>query len=149
MKYPHIPFILVFIFSCLPLLTGNWAVSVIPGWHTTIFSTPPPYVVLVWPWLLLVIILYRLFHRRQVVLPLRLYILHLLLAIALLIPVQYPQLLIPSTIWLPESAMSDALWLFMGPNLIGLAFALVQVAFVVYAFKTITRLPARNNDLSA
>ncbi len=80
---------------------------------------------------------------------LRLYILHLLLTIALLIPVQYPQLLISSTIWLPESAMKDALWLFMGPNLIGLAFALVQVAFVVYAFKTITNMPAKNSDLSA
>lgn len=138
MKRPYIP---LFAFLILLLLTipfsFDFATSVIPGWHTTIF---PPYfiwgliVVIV---LLLVTIGYWLLSKRTYKISWTLFAIHFALTIPTIIYLKFPSILLDMQLTDQEKWIRA---IEFRMRLIAVAWSLFivgQILFLIYFFRTI------------
>lgn len=142
MTRPYIPFIA---FLALLLLTipfsFDFATSVVPGWHTTIY---PPY--FIWTLILIVVLLfviigYWLISKRVDKTNWYLFFIHLLLTIPTIIYIMFPAILLDF-----EQGSQDELTknLLLRIRLIPWAqglFAIGQILFIMYFIRVIRKKP--------
>lgn len=141
MKYftkPYIPFLAFLLLLLLPIpFSFDFATSVVPGWHTTIY---PPY--LVWTLivaiaLLLAAIGYWVLSKRQDKINRTLYAIHVALTLTTVVYLKFPTILLDANIS-DQNELLKALEARM--KLIPIAwiiFAVGQVLFLVYFIRRI------------
>ena len=138
MKRPYIPFLtfLVLLLLTIPF-SLNFAASVVPGWHTTIF---PPY--FIWGLILIIVLLfvtigYWLLSKRVDKINWTLFALHFILTIPTVVFLKFPSIFLnlPLT---DQEEIIKAIYLRM--KLIPFAWTLFiigQVLFIIYFVRTI------------
>jgi hypothetical protein len=138
MTRPYIPFIA---FLILLVLTIPWsfdfATSVVPGWHTTIF---PPY--FIWGFFIMVVLLlatigYWLISKRTDKTNWTLFAIHFLLTIPTVIYLKFPSILLDVQLT-DQNELIEAFEFRM--RLIPVAWALFiagQIMFLIYYIRTI------------
>jgi hypothetical protein len=142
MTRPFLPFVafLVLLLLTIPF-SFDFATSVVPGWHTTIY---PPY--FIWTLALVVVLLfvvigYWLISRQVNKVNWALFITHLLLTIPTIIFIKFPSILLnldePNRDQLIRSLV---LRVRLIPWAEGL-FAVGQILFLVYFIRTIRKKP--------
>jgi hypothetical protein len=138
MKKPYIPFLAFLMLLLLTIpFSFDFATSVVPGWHTTIF---PPYFIgglIVIVVLLLVTIGYWLLSKRKKKINWKLFAFHFILTISTVILLKFPTIFL-NVEQTNQEEIIKAISLRM--KLISTAWALFiigQVLFVVYFIRTI------------
>jgi hypothetical protein len=138
MTRPYIPFLTFLILLVLTIpFSFDFATSVVPGWHTTIF---PPYfiwILFVMVVLLLVTIGYWLLSKRTDKTNWTLFAIHFLLTISTVIYLKFPSIFLDVQLT-DQGELTNALIFRM--RLIPVAWALFiagQILFLIYYIRTI------------
>ncbi|HET9056095.1 MAG TPA: hypothetical protein VFN30_04530 [Chitinophagaceae bacterium] len=138
MKKPYIPFLVFLIFLLLIIpLSFDFATSVVPGWHITIFQ--PHFIgeLIVMIVLLLVTIGYWLLAKQKNKINQALFAIHFSSTIATTIFLKFPTLLLYAQLTNKDELMRD---IELRIKLIPFAWSLFivgQILFLIYCIKTI------------
>lgn len=142
MTRPYVPFLAFLILLLLTIpFSFDFATSVVPGWHTTIF---PPY--FIWGLIVLIVLLlatigYWLLTKRTDKTNWSLFAIHFLLTIPTIIYLKFPSILLDVEVT-DQSEWIRAIQFRL--KLIPLAWALFiagQILFLIYYFRTIKAKP--------
>ena len=139
MKKSYIPFLAFLILLVLRIpFSFDYATSVIPGWHTTIF---PPYLTGIFVVVIILIFVtigYWLLSRRVDKTNWTLFIIHLLVTIPTIIFIRFPFILLPAQQTSQPELLTN---ISTRINLIPIAswiFIASQIIFLIYFIRTIT-----------